>query len=81
VLPLEGLSLDVDDASDLRALLIEASATESALLVSSWPVAERLRASVVTPAPSERRETSAQGSMRGAVPPSFDKSGARPPRR
>ena len=54
VVPLKGLSLDIDDPDDLRVLLAEGRATESARLVSGWPVAQRLTTRDSGPAPSER---------------------------
>jgi 2-phospho-L-lactate guanylyltransferase len=42
-LPLAGLGLDIDDADDLRALLAEGAATESAHLLRTWGIDERLR--------------------------------------
>jgi 2-phospho-L-lactate guanylyltransferase len=42
LLRLPGLSLDVDDADDLAALLAAGRATRSARLVASWNVAARL---------------------------------------
>ncbi len=42
VLRLPGLSLDIDDASDLRALLLHGPATESGRLVAGWRDAGRL---------------------------------------
>jgi 2-phospho-L-lactate guanylyltransferase len=44
VLHLPGLGRDVDDPDDLRALLVEGPATESAALLRSWSIAERLSA-------------------------------------
>ena len=43
-LHLPGLGLDVDDADDLRSLLSLGAATESARLLHTWSIAERLRA-------------------------------------
>ena len=43
-LDLPGLGLDVDDADDLRALLVDGPATESAQLLRRWSIAERLAA-------------------------------------
>ena len=43
-LTLPGLGLDIDDADDLRALLVDGPATESATLLRSWSIAERLAA-------------------------------------
>ena len=40
---LAGLGLDIDDADDLRLLLREGSATESARLLRRWNIDERLR--------------------------------------
>ncbi len=42
IVPLPGLSLDIDDADDLAALLAEGHATRSARLVATWNVAARL---------------------------------------
>jgi 2-phospho-L-lactate guanylyltransferase len=39
---LRGLGLDIDDATDLRALLVEGATTESAQLLASWSIAGRL---------------------------------------
>jgi 2-phospho-L-lactate guanylyltransferase len=44
VLHLPGLGLDIDGPEDLSALLADGPATRSARLVSSWPLAARLRA-------------------------------------
>jgi 2-phospho-L-lactate guanylyltransferase len=41
-LALPGLGLDIDDADDLRALLVDGPATASARLLRSWAVDERL---------------------------------------
>ena len=41
-----GLSLDIDDPSDLQALLAEGRHTESGRLIARWPVADRLPAAV-----------------------------------
>jgi len=41
-LTLPGLGLDVDDADDLRALLAKGTGTESAALLRSWSISERL---------------------------------------
>jgi 2-phospho-L-lactate guanylyltransferase len=46
VLSQPGLALDVDDPSDLRALLLQGGHTESGRLVAHWPIAERLLAAV-----------------------------------
>jgi 2-phospho-L-lactate guanylyltransferase len=43
-LDLPGLGLDIDDGDDLRALLAVGPATESARLLRSWSIAERLAA-------------------------------------
>lgn len=42
VLSLPGLSLDIDSADDLRALLGEGAATESGRLLARWRIAARL---------------------------------------
>ena len=42
ILRLPGLGLDVDAPDDLRPLLAEGGATETARLVSRWPIAARL---------------------------------------
>ena len=47
VLHLPGLALDVDDPDDLRSLLGEAAHTETAALLRSWSIAERLSAARV----------------------------------
>ena len=41
-LALPGLGLDIDDAEDLRALLVDGPATETAQLLRTWSIAERL---------------------------------------
>jgi len=45
-LDLRGLGLDIDDAADLRALLVEGATTESAQLLASWGIADRLATGV-----------------------------------
>jgi 2-phospho-L-lactate guanylyltransferase len=42
VLALPGLALDIDDADDLRALLVDGPATDSARLLRGWSLSERL---------------------------------------
>jgi 2-phospho-L-lactate guanylyltransferase len=42
-LALAGLGLDIDDADDVRVLLGEGAATESARLLRTWSIGERLR--------------------------------------
>lgn len=44
VLHLSGLSLDIDDAGDLRALLLHGASTESGRLVAGWRAAGRFAA-------------------------------------
>jgi 2-phospho-L-lactate/phosphoenolpyruvate guanylyltransferase len=64
VVPLRGLGLDIDDPDDLRALLAEGHATESARLLSGWPIARRLARRDIESSPSGRREVGGRSDAR-----------------